>query len=394
MVIGWYYVIINKIRNIVEKVEGIYKYKFVIKISLNLMENLILFNNMNEYTGDGSYARTLFLTKLWWKFYSFKTDPTAPDSLFPGNVVPLIKFDGNRKLKSEFTIKLSRNLNFILANRKMKKIIRTLNKNDESIFVHYLNPSLNPISIDNSIVTIQDLFYIDERGRIKFWDVYAKNTIKNLERYKKIDNIITPSNFTKKVAESNGFDGKITVIPHGVDPSFRPLKSKDFVRRSLGLPDSKKLILSVSTLAKRKNIGMVESVMKRLGDQYALVRVGDAVGSSYTFKNINSDTLNLIYNACDALLFPTLNEGFGIPIIEAFATETPVVTSNLDITNEVSMGSAIICEDDINSYVNGIQFALNNKEEILPLMRKVNEFYSLNSFKDRMKKFYSTLIKN
>ena len=58
--------------------------------------------------------------------------------------------------------------------------------------------------------------------------------------------------------------------------------------------------------------------------------------------------LNYFYSAAEMFVFPSLNEGFGLPIIEAFASGTPVITSNITSMPEIA-GSAALLVDPTSS---------------------------------------------
>ena len=111
---------------------------------------------------------------------------------------------------------------------------------------------------------------------------------------------------------------------------------------------------------------MVKSVMEKLDDSYQLVRIGSQVGNSITFNNIDDEKINKIYNACDILLFPTLEEGFGYPVVEAFKTGLPVLSSDVDIIKEVSDGAALLVNPmDINEVTEGVYEILEKRDYCL-----------------------------
>jgi glycosyltransferase involved in cell wall biosynthesis len=84
--------------------------------------------------------------------------------------------------------------------------------------------------------------------------------------------------------------------------------------------------------------------MDRLPSEYLLVRVGPPVRGALTLRDLTDREVAEVYAASDVLLFPTLEEGFGLPIIEAFASGLPVVASDIAVVQEAAAGSALLVD--------------------------------------------------
>ena len=68
------------------------------------------------------------------------------------------------------------------------------------------------------------------------------------------------------------------------------------------------------------------------------------------------------------MLYPSLYEGFGLPVLEAMACGTPVVTSREGSTAEVAGGAAILVDPrEVGSIAEGIQQAASRRAELVPL---------------------------
>jgi glycosyltransferase involved in cell wall biosynthesis len=150
---------------------------------------------------------------------------------------------------------------------------------------------------------------------------------------------------------------RIDVVYHGVDPAFHPLPADEVAvfRQRQGLPE--RFVLCVGTLEPRKNQTRLVEAFARIHDgQVKLVLVGGKgwlydelftrVEASGLSKEIifpgyvMSDELPLWYNAATILAYPSLYEGFGMPVLEAQACGTPVLTSNVSSLPEAAGDAA------------------------------------------------------
>ena len=81
--------------------------------------------------------------------------------------------------------------------------------------------------------------------------------------------------------------------------------------------------------------------------------------------HVRGDHLRALYAAANVLAYPSEEEGFGLPVLEAMASGTPVVTSRGTATEEVAGGAAELVDPfDVDSIGNGIESALNNAEQL------------------------------
>lgn len=79
------------------------------------------------------------------------------------------------------------------------------------------------------------------------------------------------------------------------------------------------------------------------------------------FKNIDKDLLIKIYNSVDCLVFPSIIEGFGLPILEAQKCGCPVITSNVSSMPEIAGKGAVFVDPySTDSIKNGIELVLND----------------------------------
>ncbi len=291
-------------------------------------------------------------------------------------------------------IRFSNLLNHFIMNisfRDAARFMKELKKQHRQIIVHYANQFSGVFRGigEIRIVSVHDSPYdptiVSHRQR--YYTHWLYKRLSTEER------IITQTNTLADELKNFGFNGRIDVIPLAYSPIFRPLNvDKKVLREKLGLPLNRKIVLSVSSNETRKNLSGVKKAMISLGESFSLVRVGVSVGNSITFKNVGDKKLNELYNACDVLLFPSLYEGFGLPIVEAFASGLPVVTSRIPTIEEVS-GSAAVLVDPMNNgeIVEGVREAIEDSDSLVRSGLKRAEYFTFEKFNLRLTEYYRNL---
>lgn len=187
--------------------------------------------------------------------------------------------------------------------------------------------------------------------------------------------IAVSSNTAKDVAQMLQLPPEqIAVVPNGVEPDFRPLPAEEVatVRQRYEGAAETFCLLNVGSTHHRKNIFTILKVLVRLRDRGVSVRlwkVGDeftteqsAFIQSHNLEPIitligkpNKATLLQLYNAADALLAPSLYEGFGLTILESMACGTPVISANRSSLPEVAGDAAILVDPlDVEAIVEAV----------------------------------------
>ncbi|HLH86494.1 MAG TPA: glycosyltransferase family 1 protein [Thermoplasmataceae archaeon] len=260
---------------------------------------------------------------------------------------------------------------------------------------HYADYSINPRTpIERSVLTIHDFFRVKDVYREKYGYGNLRYIRRNMEKYRRFENILAISETVKNEAIEWGTENVPTVIYPPVARYFRPLDNKLALRVKYGLPADKILILSVSTDDPRKNLRTVIKVAKHLGEKYSLVRVGTAVEGAYNFTNLSGDQINEIYNACDLLLFPTLDEGFGYPLVEAMSVGLPVVSSDIAVVREIAGGAAVLVQPDVKGCLNGIKELMSDRDLFVRKGLERSRLFSFDSFSANIRKYYQRLSKD
>ncbi len=257
--------------------------------------------------------------------------------------------------------------------------------------IHYTAGYIFPCNLtENDIVTIHDIYHLLFPSKVPL--IERKYNQRSLEKFgsARLRNVVVDSISIKKSLEVNGFESNISVIYPPVSDSFISLGDKETARKKLGLPLDKNIVLSVSNAQWRKNLKGIEEALGLLGSDFKLVRVGPKVGSSITFSGIDDETLNLLYNASDVLLYPSFYEGFGFVPLEASRTGLPVVVSDIDVFKEV-LGNYPIYVDpyspkDISL---GVRDALGTTASRAPPSL---ERFSYLSFKNNLLTFYDKVF--
>lgn len=201
---------------------------------------------------------------------------------------------------------------------------------------------------------------------------------------KKANAIIVPSEATKKdLIDLFGVgEEKVVVIPHGVEERF--FRNSDLSFNSsprLGREPDGKYILFVGTIEPRKNLGRLieayEGLPRETRDEYDLViaggrgwggedkklkikvqNLGPKSQSKITLLGYVPDQdLPALYQGASVFVYPSLYEGFGLPVLEAMAAGVPVVTSQGTAMEELSRASesaALVNPYSVESITSGI----------------------------------------
>jgi glycosyltransferase involved in cell wall biosynthesis len=217
-----------------------------------------------------------------------------------------------------------------------------------------------------TIVTIHDLAFLEYPEQYPGFQrrYLAAMTRASTRRAAKV---ITVSTFTgADVAERLDVpESKIVAIPNGVDEAFYPRAGTDDLTRfrvEQRLPDQ--FLLFVGTLQPRKNlIGLLRAyAILPNEERIPLYAVGGAgwmyadifaeverlgIGDDVWFPGYAaSEMLPLWYSAATAFIYPSFYEGFGLPVLEAMACGTPVVTSDRTSLPEVVGDAGLLVDPD------------------------------------------------
>ncbi len=211
----------------------------------------------------------------------------------------------------------------------------------------FVSPVLSRVP---SVVTVYDLSFIHypqvlSSSRRLYLRLFTRRSCEQARRV-----IAISQSTARDLTDSFGIPPqKIDVAVPGVSERFCPLPPEDIARfrQENGLPD--RFLFFVGTLEPRKNLSMLLRAYAQLpaGDRQA-VHLVLAGGKGWMYDDIfrtmaeldlsdtvhlpgylPADQLPLWYNAADAFVYPSIFEGFGLPVVEAMACGTPVLVSNV-----------------------------------------------------------------
>ncbi len=257
-------------------------------------------------------------------------------------------------------------------------------------------PLLHKKSRTKQIVTMHDLIFL------RYPELYTKidaflYTQKYRTSCRTADLVIATSEQTKTdlIDFFQISSQKIKTVYQSCDPIFynkiQPAELQKITTR-LELPSA--YLLSVGSLAPRKQPEMLIHALSALPQNLRLPLIFIGNGNpSYVKKlhelvnrlklnelvrfqgRVETNDLPAIYQAATVFLYPSLFEGFGIPILEALFSETPVITSNVSCMREIGGANSIfINPTDIDELISALISVLENDKKRNEMAKKGREF--------------------
>jgi glycosyltransferase involved in cell wall biosynthesis len=225
----------------------------------------------------------------------------------------------------------------------------------------YVSPPIAPCPV---VLTVHDISY---EAHPEYFSVPQRKRMQWLVpgSIRRAAHTLTVSEFTRtQICERYGIaPERVTVTPNGVAGQFRP-QAPDVSRAAIArfkLP--RPFLLGVGNLQPRKNLERLIKAYavaaRRLGD-IDLVLVGQAAwgaqhvaaeiarlnlaGRVHLLGYVSQEQVVGLYNSAVAFVFPSLYEGFGLPVLEAMACGVPVLTSNVSALPEIAGDAALLVD--------------------------------------------------
>jgi alpha-1,3-rhamnosyl/mannosyltransferase len=226
------------------------------------------------------------------------------------------------------------------------------------------------------VVTIHDLDFLvhPKRTRAEIRRDYPRLARPHAHR---ADRIVVPSRYTaSRVSELLGVpEARISVCPHGA-PDWTP---------RAGPPTSGRYFLFLGTLEPRKNLGgLLDAYMRlraRCPDALPLVVGGKAPPEHEAWANgllsapgvapyvqrlgyVPPERRRELYEGARALVYPSFDEGFGLPALEAMTLGVPVVASNRGALPEVVGEAGLLVEPEAEALAEAMSLVLTDEPRV------------------------------
>lgn len=232
-------------------------------------------------------------------------------------------------------------------------------------FIHLTDPYGATALPGSFIATINDIFPITEE-QYRDTDLARQYLSRTPELLRKADAVVTPSGYVAETLHSRYPSCTVDIVPvhDAASTSFKPLKPDEELLGRYGLSKNS-YFLFVGRVDPRKNLSnLVEAyslipeairTKKHLflvlsggeEDKAAFKAENDIIlkdQSVHTIEGVSEDDLVQLYSSATAFVFPSLAEGFGLPIIEAMQCGCPVITSSVSCLPEIAGDAAILVD--------------------------------------------------
>ncbi len=222
------------------------------------------------------------------------------------------------------------------------------------------------------VVTVHDLAFLHEPDHFTRHGVRVfRQSLARIRREAAL--VLCSSRSTMEDCIRAGLDAnRLRLVPLGVDAMAAEPSDVKAMRSRYGLPAD--YLLFVGTLEPRKNLRRLVQAVAQLQHPLPLVVAGadgwgdtgiDPLANVQFLGFVPSADLAPLYAGAAAFCYPSEREGYGLPVLEAMAQGTPVVTSRGTATEETAGGMAVLVDPfDVDDIARGIAEALSRRDEL------------------------------
>ncbi len=253
---------------------------------------------------------------------------------------------------------------------------------------HGLSAAVPETKQTRLVLTVHDLHPFFERTKV-YISTFKERLAKSIAM---ADAVVCVSNFTKEELLKNFTipERKIAVVPEAADQSFfeRPQEeARQFLASFYGIQED--FIFFPADFYPRKNhLFLLENFfrLRQQGFPYNLILTGKSTPYSGIVRRfvtasqhrhsvkilgyIPSQDMPYFYSAAKFLVYPSLYEGFGLPVVEAMACGCPVVCSALPVLREISHDSALFFNPESSDEIENAFERIQHEDERLTLVQK------------------------
>jgi glycosyltransferase involved in cell wall biosynthesis len=357
----------------------------------------------HNYAGLGNYSRLLIhsLSEQYKENKYFLFTPKYKSH-------PLLNFSENKNCQ----IITPKGIANLLPSSFWRTFTMTNDINAQNIEIfHGLSGELPlPILKMLKVVTMHDVIFMRYP---EYYTAFDRKIYEKKFRFacKIADKIITVSKQTADdcIRFLDADARKIEIGYQSCDPIFSLPITEQNISKKYVLPN--KFILTIGTLEARKNLMNLVKALKLINEEISLVAVGrrtpytsqveDYIKENNLFHrvkimhNIPFSDFPALYSAATAFVYPSVFEGFGIPVLEALTVGTPVATSNISSMPEVGGDAALYFDPySAEDIADKISLLLHDKETVTKLNENRNkqvEKFSITSITENVNGVYKTV---
>ncbi len=312
------------------------------------------------------------------QFYFLFDRPFSREFIFSDNIEPLVVFPQARHPV----------LYYLWFEQSIPRVLKKINADlflspDGYLSLRTNVPSVNVFHDLSFEHFPKDLPFLERKNYRYFFPKYAK----------KATRIATVSQFSKNdIVERYGVDeNKIDLVYSGTNESFKPVDETVKTRIRAEFTQGAPYFLFMGSLHPRKNLARLFTAFDRFkqsdstGTKLLIVGMkkwwtGDIRAAFENMKHqddvilpgrVDLKTLNEIVASALAVTYVSYLEGFGLPILEGFHSDTPVITSNVTSMPEVAGDAALLVDPfSISSITNAMTRIANDEDLRQELIRK------------------------